>query len=149
MPPTSQTHEGTNPGTCSKPGCLGGHEPGRCTGHASDGSGRPCKRFPVRGTNVCPSHGAGAPQVVAAARLRILEHADEVAAALVRLALSEKTPPAVRVTAARDLLDRADLGATRKVDLRTDLSDEQAVERARQLVLDEVAAQREKRDRPA
>lgn len=140
------THEETNPGTCSKPGCLGGHLPGRCTGHASDGSGRPCKRFPVRGVNVCPSHGASAPQVQAAARLRILEAADEVAATLVRLTLSEKTPPAVRVAAARDLLDRADLGATRKVDLRTDLSDEEALAKAQQLVADEVAAQREKRE---
>lgn len=111
------THEGPNPGTCSKDGCLGGHLPGRCTGHASDGSGRPCKRHPANGTTVCPSHGASAPQVRAAAQMRILQNADAVAAALVKIALDSAEPASSRVAAARDLLDRAGLAATKIVDV--------------------------------
>lgn len=143
------THEPVNPGTCAKPGCLGGHVPGKCIGHASDGSGRPCARWPVRGAKVCPSHGASAPQVVSAAKHRLLVAADDVAAALVAIALDTKQPAAARVSAARDLLDRADLGATRRVSVQSDLSDEDAIARAKQLVSDEVAAQREKRERSA
>ncbi len=42
---------------------------GRC--HAHTTAGRPCRRPPVRGATVCPSHGGAAPQVrTAAARRR-------------------------------------------------------------------------------
>lgn len=69
---------------------------------------RACKKYPALGTKVCDVHGAKAPQVVAAAKGRILEAADEVAAELIRLALNSNDH-AVRVRAARDLLDRAGL----------------------------------------
>lgn len=146
----AKTHGPTDPSTCSKPGCLGGHVEGKCVGHASDGSGKPCGNWPVHGSMVCKKHGAGAPQVRAAAQMRILENADAVAAALVKIALNEKEPASARVTAARDLLDRADLGATRRVAVtHEDLTDEAALQRAQQLVTDEVAEQRAKREQTA
>lgn len=111
------THEPTDPSTCSKPGCQGGHVAGKCAGHLSDGSGRPCKRDPIRGGRVCPSHGASAPQVKGAAQMRILESADAVAAALVKIALNENEPSSVRVQAQRDLLDRAGLGSKQLIDV--------------------------------
>lgn len=54
--------------------CIG-HRPsdheGRCVGHKDDGA--PCRRWPTRGTSVCRSHGAGAPQVIAAGAARVEE----------------------------------------------------------------------------
>jgi hypothetical protein len=142
----TDTHEGTNPGTCSKPGCLGGHLPGRCTGHASDGSGRPCKRYPVNGVNVCPNHGASAPQVKSAAQMRILRAADDVAAALVKIALDGKEPTPARVAAARDLLDRAGLGAARMVDVtHRDLRDPAEMAAVTAQLEDELAVHRSRK----
>ena len=43
----------------------------RCRGHRKDGSR--CKRWSTRGAFVCASHGARAPQVRRAARLRLTE----------------------------------------------------------------------------
>lgn len=92
--------------------------PNRCTAHSSR-TGDPCQRPPIKGATVCRTHGGAAPQVQKAARARILEAADTVAAALVRLALDDETPPAVRVQALRDLLDRAGEGAAQKVEVTT------------------------------
>lgn len=53
--------------TCSKPGCAGGHIPGNCTGHASNGSGKPCGKRPMDGQQVCGSHGGRSPVALAKA----------------------------------------------------------------------------------
>lgn len=55
-------------------------DPARCTGHTS--AGRPCKRAPIAGGTVCPTHGGSAPQVKAAAarRLQLASAARELAA---------------------------------------------------------------------
>lgn len=54
--------------------CIG-HRPedhgGRCHAHKDDGA--PCGRWPTRGTTICKSHGAGAPQIKAKAAARIEE----------------------------------------------------------------------------
>jgi hypothetical protein len=44
-----------------------------CTARSSR-TGQPCRRFPVHGATVCPSHGGRAPQVQRAATLRLAEH---------------------------------------------------------------------------
>jgi hypothetical protein len=54
----------------------------RCTARSSR-TGEPCRRFPVRGATVCPSHGGRAPQVQRAAELRLAE-------ATVRASLAEQ-----------------------------------------------------------
>lgn len=51
-----------DPTPCPKCGQV--HE--RCAGHSKK-TGGPCGRWPTRGATVCRSHGAGAPQVRAAA----------------------------------------------------------------------------------
>lgn len=53
-------------GACPKCGEV--HE--RCTGH--NVSGKPCGRFPTNGVTVCMKHGAGAPQVKAAAARNVV-----------------------------------------------------------------------------
>lgn len=126
---------------CTRAVCPGGHVKGRCKGHSSQ-TGRPCQKYPVRGAAVCPKHGASAPQVKRAAQLRLLEAADDVAAELVRLALDRTVPPQVKVQAARDLLDRAGLGATQLVQVQHDIADP-AARRARIAeIRDELAERR-------
>lgn len=49
----------TTPDPCKK--CGQPHT--GCTAHTS--AGRPCKRYPTRGMNVCTSHGGKAPQAIA------------------------------------------------------------------------------------
>ncbi len=58
----------------SCPRCGEVHE--RCTGHVDDEAGlRPCRRWPLRGAEVCTSHGAAAPQVRKAAGRRVVRDA--------------------------------------------------------------------------
>lgn len=44
----------------------------QCGGRSSQ-TGRPCRRWSIRGGYVCPSHGGRAPQVKAKARERLAE----------------------------------------------------------------------------
>lgn len=68
---------------------------------------------------MCQVHGGSAPQVRAAAKRRLLEAADEVAAILVRIAISEDTDERVRLQAIRDLLDRAGIMTPKTVEVVT------------------------------
>ena len=45
------------------------NQPLKCAAKRSDG--KPCERWPVKGSTVCPSHGGRAPQVKAAAKRRL------------------------------------------------------------------------------
>lgn len=73
----------------------------------------------MKGTNVCRMHGGSAPQVRAAAKRRLLEAADETAALLVRIIMSEDTDERVRLAAIRDLLDRAGITTPKTVEVVT------------------------------
>lgn len=91
-------------------------KPATCRAKSKSTGGR-CKNPPVPGATVCRIHGGSAPQVKAAAARRVLE-------ALVGPALMEyrkiierkKTPPAVRLAAIRDLLDRTGYKAPTVID---------------------------------
>lgn len=78
-----------------------------CTARKSNGD--PCRQRPIRGGSVCRYHGGSAPQVLAKAKERITANADRAAKQLIELMEDETTPPAVKLNAARDLLDRAGL----------------------------------------
>lgn len=82
---------------------------------AKTSGGKPCKAQAIRGGTVCRVHGGSAPQVVAAARLRILQAADPAAARLVSIALAKgrdkDVEPQVSLTAIRELLNRAGVAA--------------------------------------
>ena len=56
----------------------------RCTAHSSR-TGEPCKKYAVRGTTVCRSHGAAAGQVQRKAAERIAEARDSALDKLTRL----------------------------------------------------------------
>ena len=64
-------------------------DPAKCRARRTDG--RPCGRFPTRGADVCRSHGAGAPQVRAAAAERVLD--GKVRATLARLDVGQVDNP--------------------------------------------------------
>lgn len=102
-------------GMCDRPGCAGGHLPGRCGGHKT--TMQACRKRPVDGASVCGTHGASAPQVRNAARLRLLGAADQMAAQMIALAMARDTPHTVRQRAAADVLDRAGLGARHVVEV--------------------------------
>lgn len=71
--------------------------------------GTPCQSQALAGGRVCRVHGGHAPQVLAAARLRILQAADPVAARLIQIAKSKLTEPRDAIAACREILNRAGL----------------------------------------
>lgn len=74
--------------------------PRRCKAHTS--KGKPCRRAPILGGEVCPSHGGRAPQVKAAAERRQLAQALEADARAV-LAYEAVEPIADPVLALAEL----------------------------------------------
>lgn len=114
----------------------------RCSAKSSR-TGEPCRKWAVYGATVCATHGVakGTPGREAA-RMRLLAAADPVAAALVKLALDRKQPPAARVSAMRDILDRAGLKLPDVIEHRdVDLATKEDVARKR----DELADRRAKK----
>lgn len=87
----------------------------RCT--AKRKNGEPCRNRPILGGNVCRMHGGGAPQVRKRAQERILAAADMAASRLIEFARDDRIPHAVRLSAIRDLLDRAGLNAKAVVEV--------------------------------
>lgn len=81
----------------------------KCTAHSSQ-TGQPCRNNAIDGATVCRMHGGSARQVKAKALERIQAAAESAAAELARLAVSADSE-AVRVSAIKDLLDRAGLTA--------------------------------------
>ena len=104
--------------------------------HAHKKGGEQCQAYAVRGATVCRVHGGSAPQVKDAARYRVLEFADEVAAELVRLALHARSE-ATRVRACVSVLDYAGLQPVHKVEV-TELTDE-AIDREIERLLGQMA----------
>jgi hypothetical protein len=88
----------------------------RCNAHSSR-TGEPCKLPPVKGSNVCRSHGGAAPQVKAKARQRIEEAADRMAFELLKMATDDNVADSVKLAAIRDALDRAGLAAKNAVEV--------------------------------
>lgn len=79
--------------------------------------GVPCKRPPIKGSNVCRAHGGAAPQVRAAAQVRLLMSADAAAAKLIEMIHSKKVDDRTKLMAVKDLLDRANLAGTQNIEV--------------------------------
>ena len=97
----------------------------KCTAHTSAGNN--CKANAIKGSNVCRVHGGSAPQVKAKAQQRLLAAADDAAAVLVQIIMDESKPDNVRVTAIKDLLDRAGLKPVEQIEVTT--LDESVIDR--------------------
>lgn len=94
---------------------LKGNQERRCSAHSSR-TGERCRKWAVRGTQpgVCATHGANAPQVKRAARQRLEEAADRMAAHLLGLA-ENASSEAIQLGATNSALDRAGLKAPSEV----------------------------------
>jgi len=79
----------------------------KCTAHSKQ-SGAPCKQPAIAGGRVCRYHGGAAPQVKRSAQERLALLVDPAIDQLTKL-LKVVGEPAVRLRAARDILDRAGL----------------------------------------
>lgn len=86
-----------------------------CT--ASRRNGEQCLNYAIKGATVCRMHGGSAPQVRRAAQVRILMASDLAAKKLVELMTSNKVDDRVKLAAAKDLLDRANLAGTQNVEV--------------------------------
>jgi len=91
-----------------------------CSAHKTNGE--PCKKPPIKGSNVCRVHGGAAIQTKRKAQVRLLMAADRLTAQLVEIAEDKKQPPAVRLAAIRDALDRAGLTAKTELDIDVKVS---------------------------
>jgi hypothetical protein len=96
----------------------------RCTATAK-ASGEQCLRPAIPGGSVCRKHGGGAPQVKAAADRRILEASESIkellpaaVRELKRLLEGDKTKQEVRLSALRDVFDRAGLVVVKKNEVK-------------------------------
>ena len=86
-----------------------------CT--ATKRNGEPCTNFARRGMGRCRMHGGSAPQVIAAAQVRLLMAADRLMAQLLMIAEDKSEPTPVRLAAIRDALDRAGLNERHKIEI--------------------------------
>lgn len=84
----------------------------RCTANAST-TGERCKRWSLRGTNVCTKHGGQLPSVrehseavVESARMRLMGMADDAVDGLEDL-IAIGTAPQIRLAAIKEVLDRS------------------------------------------
>ena len=81
----------------------------QCTARSKN-SGEQCRRWAIVGGNVCIMHGGRAPQVRAAAQLRILGMVSPALHALSKL-IESADSDSVKLSAVKDVLDRAGLAA--------------------------------------
>ena len=91
----------------------------KCTAKAKS-TGKRCGKPPILGGTVCRIHGGAAPQVIAASGRRILE--ELVGPALIRMhdiLTNKDTPPAVRLAAVKDILDRTGYKPAQTVEIIT------------------------------
>jgi hypothetical protein len=87
----------------------------RCKAHSSR-TGEPCKLPPLKGQDVCRSHGGAAKQCRQAAQRRLDEAADRMAKELLGIAYGAESE-AVKLAAVKDALDRAGLSPKHAVEL--------------------------------
>ena len=86
----------------------------RCKGHKK--TGERCKQAALQGTTVCRVHGGAAPHVKAAARARLENAADRMAANLLRLGETAESET-VQLSATNSALDRAGITKPTQVEL--------------------------------
>jgi hypothetical protein len=73
-------------------------------------TGMPCRRQAIAGATVCRVHGAAAPQVKEAARVRLLALVDPALGVLARAIKPRRKLDNLALAASRDVLDRAGIG---------------------------------------
>lgn len=90
-------------------------EPSKCIGRKKDGT--PCRRSPIKGATVCRAHGGAAPQVQRKAQERIAHASDVAVLQILALMQAPDTPAPVKLAAAKDLLDRANISGRTTIEV--------------------------------
>jgi len=91
----------------------------RC--HAHKKSGEQCRNQALNGMTVCRFHGGATKASREKARERLLAAADPAAAVVIDIASSTRVPAAVRLAAAKDILDRVGLSARTVVEMQVEI----------------------------
>ncbi|WP_300018604.1 hypothetical protein [Pseudonocardia sp.] len=91
----------------------------RCRGHKKNGDR--CQRPSILGATVCRHHGGAAGHVKRAAKARLENAADRMAALLLGIAEDTTMKPETRLAAIRDALDRAGLSPRQALDVVHDM----------------------------
>jgi hypothetical protein len=86
----------------------------RCSARVSDGS-RPCARWAINGSTVCPAHGGSAGQVKKSARERLGELVEPALKGLHKALKSNELPSIVR--ASQIVLDRCGFHPSQAIEL--------------------------------
>lgn len=94
---------------------LEGNPARRCKAHRKNGD--QCRKWAIQGGNVCATHGGRARQVVAKARLRLMENADPAVKQLLKIAFDDNSPIETRLKATLAAIDRAGLSPKTEVEL--------------------------------
>lgn len=94
----------------------------QCTA-TKHGTENRCKSAAIKGGTVCVYHGGKAPQVRAAANRRLLELVDPALSEMSKILDDKSVPPAVKVTAIKDVLDRAGLAGIQRLEISTDVTE--------------------------
>lgn len=93
-------------------------EPAKCSARTQNGD--PCKNSPIQGSTVCRMHGGAAGQVKRRAQERLEKAVLPLLGQLYKMAMDDGSlPPAVKLAAIRDMLDRA--GITSKLEIEIDV----------------------------
>jgi hypothetical protein len=87
----------------------------RCVAHKKNGDR--CQRPALLGATVCRSHGGAAGHVRRAAKARLENAADRMAALLLGIAEDTAMKPETRLAAIKDVLDRAGLSPRQALDV--------------------------------
>ena len=75
----------------------------------------------MNGTNVCRMHGGAAPQVRRRAQQRLDEASDVAVQRILAIMNDRKISASVRLSAARDVLDRAGIVSAKHVDVAVEM----------------------------
>lgn len=95
------------------------HTEGSCTARTRDGD--LCKNPPMLGGSTCRMHGSATQAARAKAQERIAGAADVAARHLIDWMNDKRVPYSIRLQAAKDLLDRAQIGTDKKASLTVEL----------------------------
>ncbi len=87
----------------------------RCKAHRKNGD--QCKHAAMNGGSICQTHGGRARQVVAKAKLRLMENADPAVKQLLKIAFDDNEPTEIRLKATLAAIDRAGLGAKTEIEV--------------------------------
>lgn len=94
---------------------LSRHPENQCVGHKKNGER--CRKYAIRGSTVCRTHGGATKHVRDRARVRVQNASDRLVSKLIEFAFDDTKPPDTQLRAIRDALDRAGMQPTTQVEI--------------------------------